>query len=202
MVGLRPGVRRVSTETDTILGQEKPMDEERNEEAVEPMAQARGAAARIPRLAAAGLVVALTAFAGFVSVQAQREGTLGSARQGALEAATARVPDLLGYEHATLSEDLDRALDQTTGEFTDDYETILDEVVEPTATKRKISTTASVRAAGVAPGEHDRDRIVVLVFLTQTTTARNSGPTETGSRVEVTMDRVGDEWKIAGLKPV
>lgn len=192
----------MSTETVPNLGEEKSMDEDRNEEAPDPMPKSPGAGARTRRLAAAGLVVALAALAGFVSFQAQREATLATARQDALEAATARVPDLLGYEHSTLSEDLDRALDQTTGDFTDDYKAILKEVVEPTATKRKISTTASVRAAGVAPGEHDRDRVVVLVFLTQTTTARNSGPTVTGSRVEVTMQQVGDEWKIAALKPV
>ncbi len=42
----------------------------------------------------------------------------------------------------------------------------------------------------------------MLVFLTQTTTAKGSGATVTGSRVEVTMEQTDDEWKIAGLEPV
>lgn len=192
----------MSTETVPNVGEEKPMDEDRNEEAPDPMPESPGAGARTRRLAAAGLVVALAALAGFVSFQAQREAALATGRQDALEAATARVPDLLGYEHSTLSEDLDRALDQTTGDFTDDYRTILDEVVKPTATKRKISTSASVSAAGVVPGQHAQDRVVVLVFLNQSTTARGSGPTVTGSRVEVAMVRRGEQWKIAGLEPV
>lgn len=192
----------MSTETAPTMGEEKSMDEDRNEEAPDATLKAPVAGARARRLAAAGLVVALAVLAGYASFRAQREADLAAARQDALAAATARVPDLLGYEHATLSDDLDRALDQTTGEFADDYKTILDDVVEPTATKRKISTTASVSTAGVVPGGDDRDRVVVLVFLTQTTTARDSGPTVTGSRVEVTMEQVGDDWKIAGLKPV
>lgn len=157
---------------------------------------------RARRLVAAGVVVALATLAGFTTIRATQEDRLAAAHEDALAAATARVPHLLGYEHATLAEDLDRALAQTTGDFTDDYRTILDDVVEPTATKRSISTSASVSAAGVLPGQDSADRVVVLVFLNQSTSAGDSGPTVTGSRVEVTMVRSGDHWKIAGLEPL
>lgn len=177
MAGVRTGVRRVSTETVPAIG-------------------------RIRRLTVAAMVVALVVLSGSAAFQARREADLGVAQDDALAAAIARLPDLLGYEHATLSEDLDRALDQTTGDFSDDYERILDGVVEPTAARRKISTSASVSAAGVVPGQDAHDRVVVLVFLNQSTTARDSDPAVTGSRVEVTMVRVGEEWKIAGLEPV
>jgi len=42
----------------------------------------------------------------------------------------------------------------------------------------------------------------VLVFLTQTTTAKGNRKSVSGSRVEVTLKRNGDDWKIAGLRPV
>lgn len=154
------------------------------------------------RLLVAVAVTAAAALAGVTSYQADRQGDLASARQDALEAATTRVPDLLGYEHSSLSEDLERALEQTTGEFTDDYRSVLDGVVEPTARKRRISTSASVSAAGVVPDQDAPDRVVVLVFLTQSTSAKGSAPTVTGSRVEVTMEKSGDQWKIAGLEPL
>lgn len=73
-------------------------------------------------------------------------------------------------------------------------------MVEPQARKREISTRTEVGAAGVVSGS--RDRVVVLLFLTQTTTAGGSESSVAGSRVEVTMEPAGDEWKIAGLEPL
>jgi len=152
------------------------------------------------RLLALGVVLVALALALFAGLQAQRAAATSDARADALDAAQTRVPDLLSYDKATLDEDLDRALDQTTGSFTDDYEQILTEVVEPTAQRRGISTHASISAAGVVSG--DRDEVVVLLFLTQSTTAKGDRSSVSGSRVEVTMERTGDDWKIAGLKPV
>ncbi|TQK68367.1 MULTISPECIES: h domain protein [unclassified Nocardioides] len=153
----------------------------------------------------AAVVLALLALAVAVTLGAQRAADLTEARADALAAAKERVPALLGYDAATLDADLATADDQTTGGFHADYGKILDEVVEPTAAQRGISTTAAVNAAGVVRGT--RDRVVVLLFLTQTTTAAKGedggkgGTSVSGSRVEVTMKRVGDGWKIAGLEP-
>jgi len=152
------------------------------------------------RFRLAALCLVLLALAVFVGVQAHLAASSAQARADALAAAKSRVPDLLSYRTATLDQDLDRALDQTTGSFTDDYRRILTDVVEPTAKRRGISTEASVSAAGVVSG--DRDEVVVLVFLTQTTTAAGDRSSVSGSRVEVTLKRTGDGWKIAGLQPV
>lgn len=149
----------------------------------------------------AAVVIALAmAAAAFTGLQAQRSASEADALTEALSAAETRVPDLLSYDNATLADDLARALDQTTGSFTSDYEKILTDVVTPTAQERTISTSAEVSAAGVVSG--DRDQVVILLFLTQTTTAADAGSSVSGSRVEVTMARSGDSWKIAGLEPV
>lgn len=154
---------------------------------------------RFARLAGL-LVVAALAAAVTCGVLAQRATTAADARADALAAARTRLPTLLTYHQRTLKDDLGLALEQTTGEFTQDYRKILTEIVEPTATSRGISTEASVSAAGVVSG--DREKVVVLVFLTQTTTAKGDRASVSGSRVEVTMERVGEAWKVAGLKPV
>lgn len=133
-------------------------------------------------------------------VLAHLAGATAQAHEDALAAARTRLPDLLSYDSTSLDEDLERALDQTTGAFTADYRRILTDVVEPTAKRRGISTSASVSAAGVVSG--DRDEVVVLVFLTQRTTAKGDAASLSGSRVEVTLARAGESWKIAGLKPV
>jgi Mce-associated membrane protein len=156
-------------------------------------------------LATAGLALALAAVI-LVTLAAHRAAAATDARAEALTAAKERVPALLGYDAATLDADLATAAEQTTGDFRTDYGKILDEVVKPTATQRGISTTAAVDAAGVVRGT--RDRVVVLLFLTQTTTATKGedggkgGTSVSGSRVEVTMARDGDGWRIAGLRPV
>lgn len=152
------------------------------------------------RLLALGAVLVAVALAVFAGLHAHRAAATSDARADALDAAKSRVPALLSYDKATLDEDLDRALAQTTGSFADDYEQILTEVVEPTAKRRGISTKAAISAAGVVSG--DSDEVVVLVFLTQTTTAKGNRSSVSGSRVEVTMERTGDDWKIAGLMPV
>ncbi|MDQ6523812.1 hypothetical protein RB608_09390 [Nocardioides sp. LHD-245] len=149
----------------------------------------------------AGVVLALALVAAVVAgIGAHRATATADARADALAAATKRVPELLSYDAATLDDDLARARAQTTGSFADDYGTILDEVVKPNAAQRTISTTATVSAAGVVSG--DPDRVVVLLFLTQTTTTGTKDSSVAGSRVEVTMAPAGDDWKIVGLKPL
>lgn len=152
------------------------------------------------RLVAAIALTLAVAAAVFTGLHAHGAAASADARAGALSAAKTRVPELLSYENATLEDDLAQALEQTTGTFTDDYGTILTDVVTPTATERKISTSASVSAAGVVSG--GTDEVVVLLFLTQTTIAEGDRSSVSGSRVEVTMARAGDDWKIAGIKPV
>jgi len=152
------------------------------------------------RLTAFAVVLLAFAVAVVAGWQARVAIADSSARSDALAAAKTRVPDLLSYESSTLAADLDRAASQTTGDFTTDYRKVLTDVVEPTAAKQGISTSASVSAAGVVSG--DRDKVVVLVFLTQTTTAKGGRSSVSGSRVEVTLKPVASGWKIAGLKPV
>jgi Mce-associated membrane protein len=152
------------------------------------------------RLLALGVLVAAALLAVLAGLQAHLAASRADARTDALDAARTRVPVLLSYDRTTLGKDLDRALAQTTGSFADDYEKILTEVVEPTARRRGISTKASVSAAGVVSG--DREEVVVLLFLTQTTTAKGDRSSVSGSRVEVTLKRSGDDWKISGLRPV
>lgn len=132
---------------------------------------------------------------------AHRETAAVESAEDAMASAEQRVPNLLSYDVETLEADVARAKDQTTGDFRDDYAEILDDVVVPNATKGRVVTTASVTAAGAVPGD-DEDEVVVLVFLTQSTTTGNGAPTVSGSRVDVTMTRVDGDWLISNLKPV
>ncbi len=159
-------------------------------------------AARLGRVRVGLLIAALIAasVAGACAWRADRLTEREAAAQEALEAVRERLPALLSYRYATLDEDLDAALAQTTGEFTDEYSRLLDEVVRETATQRRIITETNVNAAGVVSVDSDSEA-VVLVFLTQSTTGRGiQQPVVSGSRVEVTMSRVDDDWLIADLR--
>lgn len=131
---------------------------------------------------------------------ARHDDDLTAARADARAEAEARLPQLLGYSNRSLKADLARANTMTTGDFHDDYARILEEVVAPTATEQKITT--SVRVDGVGVVEADVDRVVVLAFLTQTTISGAGTPVLRGSRVEVTMAEEDGTWLIAGLEPV
>ena len=139
------------------------------------------------------LAVAIVCFLGAHHAQSQADD-----QSAALQAAKTRVPALLSYRTESLDADLAVAKQQTTGRFSSDYAKILDNVVEPTAKKGGISTDAEVSAAGVV--SHSGDKVVVLAFLTQTTTNKSQRQSVSGSRVEVTMQHTGDTWKVAGLK--
>jgi Mce-associated membrane protein len=174
-------------------------------ESLEPTAREAGPQdgdQRRRRAAATAAVLVALVLAAVAVVGNQRASARDEARDAALEAARTRVPALLSYDAATLAEDLERAGEQTTGDFEADYQKILDEVVSPTAGKRGISTRAEVAQAGVVSGDGDGDGVVVLVLLTQTTSANDQGPTVSGSRVEVTLRQDDGDWKIAGLEPV
>ncbi len=156
-----------------------------------------------PHLLGAALVLALMVAGAAAAAMAwlgARADADPAAQQDALREARTRVPLLLSYDVATLDDDLDRAIDQTTGEFRDDYAEILDKSVRKLAAKRGISTVAEVVGAGVVDG--DEDRVTVLVLVNQTATGRSGEPVVLGSRIEVEMVPDGDTWRIAGYTPL
>lgn len=154
---------------------------------------------RWARLAMAVALAASVVAAGYATWGAHRVQQVEEVRDEALAAARTRVPVLLSYQQSRLDDDLALAIEQTTGPFRDDYGTLLRDAVAPTAEERQISTRAEVASAGVVSAT--RDRVVVLVFLTQTTTSGGQEPTTSANRVEVSMELDGEDWKIAGLLP-
>jgi Mce-associated membrane protein len=147
-----------------------------------------------------GTTIVLVVAAVVLGVLAQRGRGLEEARDAAAANASKRLPVLLSYQHDTLHADLDKAVAQTTGGFRTDYRKLADTVVTPTATRKKVDTSTAVSGVGVV--EAERDRVVVLAFLTQTTTTAGGAPTVSGSRVEATMVKVDDTWLVSDLKPV
>ncbi|MFI5510654.1 hypothetical protein ACIA48_24590 [Mycobacterium sp. NPDC051804] len=107
---------------------------------------------------------------------------------------------MLSYKPETVGEQLNAARDLLTGEFRDSYTSLINDVVIPGATEKKISAVASVPAA--ASVSADPTHAVVLVFVNQTVVVGQELPTDTASSVRVTLEKVDGRWLISEFEPV
>lgn len=147
------------------------------------------------------LTAMLVVAAAGLGFTAQRAQTVADARQSALSSAEKRIPALLTYRHTHLEEDLARAAAQTSSGFRAEYRSVLDTSVQPIAARDQVDNTATVSGVGIVRAT--RDRVVVLAFITQSTTKAGGAPVTSGSRAEVSLERGrGDAWLISALKPV
>jgi Mce-associated membrane protein len=147
------------------------------------------------------LVVLAAAGVGYLWVLDSRADALDHARTGALRAAEAGIVPLLSYTGSSIDADLAEAQRYLTGDFRDEYTTLVRRVVAPVAKRDGIVTRAEVAAASVVSAE--RDRVVTLLFVTQTTqsTAVKEQRLD-GSRLRVTLSEVDGRWLISDLVPV
>lgn len=145
------------------------------------------------------LAALAVAFAAVMWLGARHDRSQITDQTAALTVAQQRLPLLLSYNYATLTNDLARSMDQTTGTFSDDYAKLVNEVVRSTARNRQISTKATISGAGVI-SQRGND-VLLVVFLTQRTTAPGATPSVTSSEVDVTMRRTGGTWKVSALSP-
>lgn len=123
------------------------------------------------------------------------------AGEQALEAANKAVPAMFSYEYTTVDTELPKAADMLSPAFREDYLGLINQAIVPGAKEKQLTVLATAQAGGVV--ESDRDRAVVMLFLNQVTTGKDSPEgTTTGSRVRVALDRDGDRWLVDAVTPV
>jgi Mce-associated membrane protein len=122
--------------------------------------------------------------AGMESVHAATDGTIA----------------MLSYRPDTVDKDLGAARVRLTGALKDSYTVLTHDVVIPGARQRQISAVATVPAA--ASVSASTRHAVVLMFVNQTITIGSDPPTNTASRVRVTLDNVDGIWLISGFDPI
>lgn len=149
-------------------------------------------------LPALALVLALTA--GYFKYVDSSVRNADVARSESTQAARDGAIRILSYAPDTVEQELNDARSVLTGEFSDSYASLINEVVIPGAKQQQISAVASVPAA--ASVSADPNRAVVLVFVNQTVVVGADPPTDTASSVRVTLDKVGDQWLISAFEPV
>ncbi|WP_040794312.1 hypothetical protein [Nocardia higoensis] len=123
------------------------------------------------------------------------------AREQALEAANTAVPAMFSYEYTTVDTELPKAAELLSPAFREDYLKLIGQAIVPGAKEKQLTVLATAQAGGVV--EADRDRAVVMLFLNQVTTSKDSPQgTTTGSRVRVALDRDGDRWLVDAVTPI
>jgi Mce-associated membrane protein len=129
------------------------------------------------------------------------EQTDPSVRQAVASSASDGTTALLSYSADTLDQDFASAKSHLAGEFLSYYVQFTQEKVGPAARERSMKTTA--RVTGAAVSELHPDSAVVLVFVDQTTTTKDSPqPALVISNVRVTMTLIKDKWLITKFTPI
>lgn len=151
--------------------------------------------------AMAVLAVLLAATAALAAARTSHRHALDQAREDAIAAAASEVPVVLSYDYRHLQSDFRRAEALLTPRFRADYVRTTAKGVLPLAAKYKAISSADVTAAGAV--DNGTDRAVVLVFVSQTVTnSLLSAPRLDRSRINVTLVKTGDRWRIDHLAPI
>ncbi|HWC80467.1 MAG TPA: hypothetical protein VG756_10935 [Pseudonocardiaceae bacterium] len=147
------------------------------------------------------LVVALGGAAMVAKLATSTADTIRADDAGpaAMAAVVKLTPQLLDYDYQTIKTDIARAQSVTTGDYW--AQNSLAQTLTPAVVQQQASTKTVVESAGVADAQPDR--VVVLVFLTQTTTGKTLQAPRVDSRVaRVTADLVNGRWLIGEFDPI
>lgn len=146
-------------------------------------------------------VVAALGFGGYTIYENQQDKDLQANGQDALAAARKMVPNLLTYKADSVDQDFTQKFTMLTGKFKTEFQKLSSESIIPSAKERKIVTEAQVAESGLI--NHGDSKATALLFINQTTTSTDEpDPKLDGSRVKVSLEKSGDDWKISALTPV
>ena len=108
---------------------------------------------------------------------------------------------LLSYSADTLDKDFAAARTHLGGDFLAYYDQFTQQNVVPAAKQKSLKTTARVVRAAVS--ELHPDSAVVLLFVNQSTTSKDSPAASTAANsVLVSMARIDGKWLITKFSPI
>ncbi|MFF7940549.1 h domain protein [Nocardia gamkensis] len=153
-------------------------------------------------LAVLGVVVAAAAVIGGVNgYRYWDDRQAEQSRQDAVATAGRTLEAMFTYNPQTVDTELRKSADNLTGDFRDDYLTLIDKQIAPGAKEKQLTVTATTQAGGVISA--DRSHAQVLLFLNQVMTSKDTPQgTTTGSRVRVTLSKADSHWLVSAVTPV
>lgn len=153
--------------------------------------------------ALATAAVALGAGTAALQWQAHTHREQDTARVESMQAARETTAAILSYTPDTVDSDLAARTGRLTGGFLDEYTTLMNTSVIPSAKEGDVTAVAEV--PGAASVSVTGSRAVTLVFVDQSVTraaAGETGPVRSTFSVRVTLDRIGDRWLVSEFRPV
>ncbi|MCV7408186.1 hypothetical protein AWC05_08275 [Mycobacterium florentinum] len=154
------------------------------------------------RVVGVGVFVLVAALSGVAAYAKYLDACAAAASRAAVESVQAAKDStvaMLSYTPDSVEQKLTAASDRLTGTFHDSYASLIHDVVIPGAREKKISAAATVAAA--ASESASASHAVVVLFVNQAVMIGNDAPTQTASVVEVTLDKLGNRWLVAGFEP-
>ncbi|WP_025737490.1 hypothetical protein [Mycobacterium genavense] len=145
------------------------------------------------------LVAVLSGVAVYVKYLDARAAAASRAAVESVQAAKDSTVAMLSYTPDSVEQKLTAASDRLTGTFHDSYTSLIHDVVIPGAREKKISVAATVAAA--VSESASANHAVVVLFVDQAIVIGTDAPTQTASVVEVTLDKLGNRWLVAGFEP-
>lgn len=129
--------------------------------------------------------------------------TAASTRVAQSEASTAAreaTTAMFSYTPATAQEALNGARERLTGQFRDQFTTLINDYALPGAVQYKVSTQADVAAIAVVDAEPTR--VTLVLFVNQTATVGDQAPTNTAFTARTTVEKVEGRWLVAAFEPI
>jgi Mce-associated membrane protein len=143
-------------------------------------------------VALAGLTLSVVALRKQRAEDSERDGAMKAARQLALDFTT--------YDYQTWDADSKRVVDESTGQFKQEFQAGIDAVKTDVVTN-KATSKGDVKEAGVVSNDKDSAQVLVIVNAVVTNTASTTG-TERRYRIKLDMVREKDHWLTADLQVV
>jgi Mce-associated membrane protein len=191
---------------DTVAEPTTASDETETDAAVPTERRRRGIPPKLRRVAQVVLALLLLTSAGaatwlYFKQYRPDQQTDSSVKQAVANSASDGTIALLSYSSDTLEQDFANAKSHLAGDFLTYYSDFTQQIVAPAAKQRSLKTAAHVTGAAVT--EIHPDSAVVLLFIDQTTTAKdNPKPLTAVSSVLVHMNRINGNWLITKFNPV
>lgn len=124
-------------------------------------------------------------------------------RDQVLSAAKSDTALVISYNYKTIDADAAKAVPQLTGAFAADYQKSINTVIKVQAPKLKAVVEGQVDSAAIEAVSGDGKQVTVIVFGQQKVTNSTLAQPRTDLvRLRVTMDRVGNGWKIAQIAQI
>jgi Mce-associated membrane protein len=153
------------------------------------------------RTLAVAVVLALAVGVGVLFYQYRQNEQTDQARTDAVTAASAQAIAMLAYDFGGVDQQLASAADGLTGDFKDEYSSLVTSVIAPGAKEKSLTVQVTVQGAAVVDAAPDN--ATVLLFLNQITTSSDApDAASSGSRVRMSMEKVDGRWLASNLEPI